>query len=206
VHRRYLGAVSATTGVPVDGFDGAADARVRALTVSPDGSKVYAGGDFNEIGGHGRDGAAELDAVTGEPTDFDPNDGGTVLAVELSPDGSHFYFSTTSNRTFDYVPSGNSPLWTLRTGGDVQAIAASASAIYVGGHFGNFTDPDKVARDRLGAVDPADGTALDWAPGMNSFFGTWALDIAADALLVGGDFTRTGGRDQRHFARYTGTP
>ena len=43
-------------------------------------------------------------------------------------------------------------------------------------------------------------------PGMNSFYGVWAFDIQPNALLFGGDFTRTGGREQRYIARFIGAP
>lgn len=202
----YLVKLSAGDGSLDPTFDARADGGVRAIEVSPDGSKVYPGGDFRSIGGQQRVGIAELDATTGDATSFAPTEGGVVLDVELSADGSTMYCATTSNRTHRYRPSnGNSPLWTLRTGGDVQAIGVADAAIYVGGHFTKFTSLN-VVRVRIGAVDPETGDALGWAPTMNSFYGVWAFDVTDDALLVGGDFTRTGGKDQPYFARFSGTP
>jgi hypothetical protein len=202
----YLAKLSAADGSLDPAFHARADGGVRAIEVSPDGSKVYPGGDFRSIGGQQRVGIAELDATTGDATSFAPTEGGVVLDVELSADGSMMYCATTSNRTHRYRPStGNTPLWTLRTGGDVQAIGVADEAIYVGGHFTKFTSLN-VVRVRIGAVDPETGNALAWAPTMNSFYGVWAFDVTDDALLVGGDFTRTGGMDQPYFARFSGTP
>ena len=93
----------------------------------------------------------------------------------------------------------------MHSGGDVQAIGATADTVYLGGHFTKFTTQN-VERPRIGAVDASTMDVLDWYPGMNSFYGVWAFDIQPNALLVGGDFTRTGGREQRYFARFTGTP
>lgn len=207
VSRPFLASVSASTSQVDLGFQPQPNGNVRALLASLDGTKLYAGGGYSAIGGAPRPGAAELDGGTGVTTSWAPSQGGVVLALALSPDGSHLYFSTTSNRTRDYVPaSSNDPLWVLHTGGDVQAIAATAEAIYIGGHFTKLTSPSNIRRVRIGSVNPADGTATSWAPGMNGTLGTWALRATPTALLVGGDFTKTGGSRQPGFARYSGAP
>jgi hypothetical protein len=207
-NRSYLAKVSAGTGIVDPAFDAQADGGVRALDITPDGSKLYAGGDFHSIGGGSRNGAAELDPASGASTSWDPSEGGVVLDVELSPDGATLYFSTTSNRTHRFEPAtSNTPTWSMHSGGDVQAIAVSPdhSIIYLGGHFGKFTTQN-VDRKRIGAIYASDMTVTDWYPKMNSFYGVWAFQATDDALLVGGDFTRTGGREQRYFARFSGTP
>ncbi len=202
----HLAAVGATSGEVLSGFAALPDATVRALDVAADGALLYAGGDFRRIGGASRNGAAELDPATGAATSFNPSDGGVVLDVELSPDGRYLYFCTTSNRTHRYEPAASStPLWSMHTGGDVQAIAASAETVYVGGHFTKFTTQN-VERRRIGAVRAADAGVVDWNPRTNSFYGPWAMQIVDGGLLVGGDFTSTGGEQQLYFARFSGTP
>jgi len=203
---RYLAAVGASSGTVDLGFTPSPDNGVRALAVSPDGASLYAGGDFKSIGGQARPGVAALSSTTGGATAFAPTDGGVVLDVELSPDGEYLYCSTTSNRTHRYQPSVSStPVWSMHSGGDVQAIGATNDTVYLGGHFTKFTTQN-VERSRIGAVDAWTMNVLDWYPGMNSFYGVWAFDVQPDALLVAGDFTRTGGREQHYFARFTGAP
>jgi WD40 repeat protein len=204
--RRYLAAIDASSGAVDLGFAPAPDAGLRALEISPDGGELYAGGEFKQIGGAARPGVAELSPTTGAATSFAPEDGGLVLDVELSPDGNYLYCSTTSNRTHRYQPAvSDLPVWSMHSGGDVQAIGTTADTVYLGGHFTKFTTQN-VERSRIGAIDAWTMDVLDWYPGMNSFYGVWAFDVQPDALLVGGDFTRTGGRDQPHFARFSGTP
>ena len=202
----HLAAIGAASGEVLPGFSAGADGQVRALDISPDGTKLYAGGDFRQLGGANRQGIAELIASTGSATSFAPADGGVVLDVELSPDGRYLYFCTTSNRTHRYEPAAsNTSLWSMHSGGDVQAIGASADAVYLGGHFTKFTTQN-VERRRIGAVAAADASVLPWNPKTNSFYGPWAIEVVDGAVLVGGDFTSTGGTQQFYFARFSGTP
>src|SRR6266545_1887560 len=206
VARTRLAAVDATTGVVDPAFAPTADAEVRALTVTPDGARLYAVGYFKAIAGVARPGAASLDPTTGAATGFGPSAGGAAIAMALSPDATCFYFSTTSNRTYAYEPAvGNTPVWTLRTGGDVQAVAASASEVYVGGHFTNLP-VEKLSRLHMASVSAATGTATSWDPRPDGAFGVWALTALPGALLAGGDFEKVGGKTQPRFARFTGTP
>jgi hypothetical protein len=204
--RARLAAVNASTEAVDPAFAPAPDAEVRALAVTPDGAALYAVGYFKAIAGVARPGAASLDPTTGAVTAFSPTAGGAAIATALSPDATRFYFSTTSNRTYAYEPAtGNAPVWTLRTGGDVQAVAASATEVYVGGHFTTFP-VDKLSRLHLGSVSAATGAATSWDPRPDGAFGVWALTVAPGAVLAGGDFERVGGRSQPRFARFSGTP
>jgi len=206
VARPYLAAIDSGTGEVDVGFSPNPDGTVRALALSPDGATLYAGGFFSKIGGAQRDGAAVLDPETGWATSFDPGQiGSGVIAVSLSPDGTRFYLSTTGNKTSQYAPaSGNEPLWSIKSGGDVQAIAASAAEVYVGGHFSKLAQ--NYHRNRIGSLDAGTGVPTSWNPGVDSFWGVWALQVTGDSLLVGGDFTRVAGKLQLHFARFSGTP
>jgi hypothetical protein len=170
---------------------------------------VYAVGGFTSIGGQNRNqGAAELVASTGSATAFAPTKGGTVLAMALSPDGSRFYYSTPDNQVFAYAPAlSNAPVWTGKGGGDTQAIAASSSEVYVGGHFSQlWTSGQKFKRSRIGSFRASDGAVTAWNPGADGYMGVWALGITPTHLLVGGDFSNIGGAAQRGFARFAGTP
>ena len=98
------------------------------------------------------------------------------------------------------------PLWVSRHFDSVYSVAITERAVYVGGHFGcqeSPTAPDPwpgldnvgygtgqglagyglgdevVRRDHLGALNPADGKALEWNPGSNSFEGNKAMVATA---------------------------
>ncbi|TDO50087.1 hypothetical protein EV643_105318 [Kribbella sp. VKM Ac-2527] len=204
-----IAALTVANGTPVPGFTAAApNNTVKALLTSPDGTKLYAVGGFNAVGASSRPGAAQLDAATGALTSFAPSAGGAGIAAALTPDGSRFYFSTTSNRTYAYDPAGatpNNPVHTIRTGGDVQAIGASATEIYVGGHFTNLP-VEHLARMHAAAFSVSTGTATAWDPGPDGIMGVWAISVTGSTVTIGGDFLKVGGKTQPGFARFGGTP
>ncbi|TDO47196.1 PKD repeat protein [Kribbella sp. VKM Ac-2527] len=106
------------------------------------------------------------------------------------------------------------PLWISRHFDSVYSIAISEQAIYVGGHMGWAESPTSpqpwpglddvgygtgqglsgyglgdavVKREHLAALNPVDGTALEWNPGSNSFEGDKAMALTPRGLFVGGD-------------------
>jgi hypothetical protein len=112
------------------------------------------------------------------------------------------------------------PLWVSRHFDSVYAVAITERAVYVGGHFSWQESPwapdpwpgldnvgygtgqglsgyslgdQVVRRDQLGALDPANGKALEWNPGANGFAGVTALEATSRGLFVGVDGTTIGG-------------
>lgn len=72
VARPHLAALDADSGHPVS-FDAGVDGPVRALALSPDGRRLYLGGDFESVGGRPAPRLAAVDAATGAPdTSFRP--------------------------------------------------------------------------------------------------------------------------------------
>jgi hypothetical protein len=65
VARSNLMAYNLTTGAIVSTFAPNANGQVRALAVSPDGTRLYAGGDFTTVNGASHQRIAAFDAVTG---------------------------------------------------------------------------------------------------------------------------------------------
>ena len=121
------------------------------------------------------------------------------------------------------------PLWVSRHFDSVYSVAVTERAVYVGGHFGfqeSPTAPDPwpglddvgygtgqglagyglgdavVRRDHIGALNPADGKALEWNPGSNSFEGNKAMEATARGLFVGGDGMYQGGKNTGRVAFY----
>lgn len=111
-----------------------------------------------------------------------------VTDVDFSPDGSYFAVVSTGfvppSGTTGYicdavarfetdVPAPSQPTWINYTGGDtLRSVAITGSAVYVQGHSRWLNNPQ--GRDSAGpgaveargggAVDPATGLALSWAP------------------------------------------
>jgi PKD repeat protein len=121
------------------------------------------------------------------------------------------------------------PLWVSRHFDSVYSVAITERAVYVGGHFSfeeSPTAPDPwpgldnvgygtgqglagyglgdavVRRDHIGALNPADGKALEWNPGSNSFEGNKAMEATARGLFVGGDGMYQGGKNTGRVAFY----
>ena len=201
-----LAALTASTGEVDNTFAPRPDGKVNSLVVSPDGQRLYAGGRFTTVAGVSRPGIAELDPTSGAATSFAPEGGGTVRAVALTPDGSRLFFSTLSNLTWAYDPAqSNTPRYTVKTGGDVQAIAVSATEVYVGGHFGQIIGQPHLDRPRLASFQVSDGTPTDFRVELDSFFGVWTLTVTPQYLVVGGAFENVNGQPQQGFARFSGT-
>ena len=124
----------------------------------------------------------------------------------LTPDGSRFYFSTTNNRLYAYDPAVSSdPVYVVQTGGDTQAILASATEVYFGGHFTNISTY-KTKRNLLASIRVADGSLTAWNPNLNGYMGPWAIAAAPTKLVVGGSITRVGTKAQPGLAFFAGTP
>jgi len=86
IARANLVAIDATTGQLVPGFDPRASDDVNALLRSPDGSRLYAGGVFNNVRGCTTcDRLAMLDPVTGAANPaFGPQPNAAVLKLALA--------------------------------------------------------------------------------------------------------------------------
>jgi hypothetical protein len=199
-----LAAVSQATGAVVTSFVPRPNGTVRVVTLSDDGTRVYAGGGFTGIGGVARRGAAEL-TTAGAVTGFAPAEGGVVIAMDVNPSG-RLFFGTTSNRLWAYDPvDGGVPEYRVRTGGDVQVILAFDDEVYIGGHFTSIPE-QKLNRSRIASFRPSDGVMTAWNPGTNGFQGIWAITRATTStgtyLTIGGDFTRVAGLARRGVARF----
>jgi hypothetical protein len=207
VTRRRIAALDATTRALQLGFNPSSSWTVRAIAVSPDRTKVYAVGGFTSIGGAPRNGIAELRSSTGMATAFEPTLGGVGIAVALSPDGSRVYLSTEHNRLVSYRPTkSNKPIFKWLLDGDAQAIAASATEIYFGGHFVHMTRGAVTAvRHHLGSVSLT-GALTTWDPSADGTMGVWSAVVSATGLQIGGDFAVTGGLSRPGYAQFSGTP
>ena len=111
------------------------------------------------------------------------------------------------------------PLWISRHFDSVYSVAISEVAVYVGGHFAWQESPTSpqpwpglddvgygtgqglsgyglgdavVKREHIGALNPVDGTALEWNPGSNSFEGNKYIELTPRGLFTGGDATTQG--------------
>lgn len=207
-----LAAVSQSTGVVLPTFKPTPDGNVISLTVSEDGSKVFAGGSFTAVSGVPRKGIAEVDAA-GALAPFSPKEGGVTIALDVTPSG-RLFASTSNNRLWAYDTGSDSvPEYVIPSSGEVQGILALDEEVYVGGHFTSFSKAH-LKRVQVASIVTSTGRVTDWAPAVNGWYGVWALGLtrtplspnAAPALSIVGGFGWVSGVSRRGYARFMFTP
>lgn len=164
-----LAAIDVTTGRPVSGWQPAADARVYALTAAPDGSRIYAGGDFRNVNGRTHHRLVALDPVTGADSttwapDVPDNSQASVRAVLAT--ASRVYLGGSFNNV-NQTPRAKLAAVDVVTGALDQTWAP--------------------------AVGPS---GLDLKGNPASLIDALALSSDGGRVLVGGYFSRIGGLTQ----------
>ncbi len=159
VDARNIFAYDITTGNRVASFNHSLNAQGLAITASPDGSRIYVGGDFTTV-----DGVAH----------------------------SHVAAFNTATAALD-----NS--FTANVGNQVRALAASSSALYIGGGYGSG---QRNNADQSGKREPSTGALQPWAPRAENG-AVWAMVLAPDGsrVIVGGSFTTLSGVPRTAWAR-----
>jgi hypothetical protein len=172
------------------------------------GSTIYAGGDFNGIGGQARNHIAALDASTGNATAWNPDaingewDAEVVRVITIS--GSTVYVSgeftgiggqTRNGLAALDASTGNATPWNPNADGRVSALAVSGSTVYVGGGFSSIGGQP---RNDIAALDASTGNATAWNPNVSGSID--ALVVSGSTVYAGGYFTSIGGLTRNHMA------
>ena len=199
--RPFLAALDAVTGRPVTTFQvpSEVDGVVRALVLSPDGDRVYTGGDF---------GLPVVDAVTGElafaVSAADGTDGGRVFDIVVTRSriylGGDFsrvngrYRANIARLSLDGDPD---PSWAPRVRGGVSkgraapvqvvTLSPAEDVVYVGGNFASI-DSTLVqrlpggGRNSILTLDASDGAVRPerFMPTL----GTFSLSLAPFDIAV----------------------
>ncbi len=159
-----------TTGVLNTAFAPNPNAQVEAVVASPDGSRLYIGGDFTTASGANRYRIAAYNTTTGALiTTFAPVLNGGVRAIVATNTtvyvGGAFTvangnarsklaaFSATDGSLLSWAPSANDGVLAM-------VMAPDQSKIIVGGVF---TQINGAAEYGMGAVDPITGATIPWA-------------------------------------------
>ncbi len=149
-----------------------------------------------------------------------------VRDIDFAPDGSYFAVSATGAfgggasvgtlcdtvTRWETTPGATAvqePTWVDYTGGDTTyGVAATGTAIYVGGHMrwennpyqGDQAGPGAVPREGIAALDPVNGLPLSWNPGRTRGVGAQALYATSQGLWVGSDTNQIGGQTHDRIA------
>ena len=216
--RNRLVALNAATGEVDPGWNPDANGAVNALVLSPDGTRLYAGGAFTTVGGTSHPRLVALDAATGVPDPgWDPNANNTVKALALAPDGARLYaggtFTGVRGVARNYLAAvdtvrGLVDPWNPGANGAVNTLLLSSSgnALYTGGAF---TVIGGTVRNRLANIDAATGAVRAWNPNANKEVFSLAFSPGGNVVYVGGDFTTLGNTTRNRLAAVSadaGTP
>ena len=189
-----LAATNLYTGAPVWGLATVTAGSVSALALSPDGTRLYAGGTFTTLGGASRSHLAAVDAATGavDPT-WNPAPDGAVKALAASTHGLFVGggFTQIAGVAQAHVaalsPTGEAdPTWQTTANGRVNALVLTAddTRLYAGG---DFTTIGGRSRNRLAAVITAEGTVdAGWDPDVPVEVRALALSADSGRLYAGG--------------------
>ena len=237
VSRTRLAAVDAITGGLGTKLTLAANQAVRDLALNSTASTLYLAGSFTSISGTVRYSFASVGAASRALTAWNPNIHARGWGVELSPDNATAYLSTADGNESICGAGHESVIAMPATGsgtpavkwhnggdrgcpfasGDINALEATASAVYIGGHLANLCSVKNtsytaacpgqlVTRDHLAALDPATGVPLSWNPGADGIRGVLTIQQIPAGLAAGGDFQHTNAAPHSRFALFPGTP
>lgn len=195
------------------GVNNGGSTQVIKITISPDGDRLVAVGNFSMLGTAAERQLAMLDLSgpsaapsafhTGFFTNTCSSSFDTYLRdVDFSPDGTFFVAVTTgaygganspcdSQSRFEAAATGPNvaPSWVTRTGGDTTySVEVTPSAVYVGGHFRWSNNPFAGDRPGQGAVSRPGLAALDPLNGLPLTWNpTRTLGVGVFDFLYGPD-------------------
>ncbi|HET9771015.1 MAG TPA: hypothetical protein VFS16_09020, partial [Acidimicrobiia bacterium] len=197
---------------------------VKQLVISKDGARIWTGGDFNNLGGQGRNklAAVSRDGTVDPAFNPDPGSGAVIATLTLSEDNSRVYFGGTFDKVMNETrnnlaavdaASGALTPWDPNATGAVSSLTASGSLVYAGGTFSNL---GATPRTLLGALDltdgPGFGSALPFAPRVENVGREESTDVEpaviqavqvspdGSRLYIGGKFDRINGVERTNFA------
>ena len=145
--RANLLSYNLTTGALISGFAPKLNGQVKVITVSPDKTRIYVGGDFTQADGVSANRIAAYSTATGK----------LITAFKA------------------------------RLNGQVAAIAATNSTVYVAGTFS--TAGAGTARARLAAFRASSGALTTWAPRVDDAPSALVITPNQKTIVVGGRFT-----------------
>ena len=208
VNHHRIAALSAADGTLLPSFAASANGTVKALALTPAGNRLLAGGSFLTADGVDHASVVSLSPTTGKVFGTTPNLAFPALAIAADSHAVYVGGGGNGGNVVAYDPGSGARLWHIGTDGNVQALAASGSEVYVGGHFENSCGlvpgaeacARPTARSKLLAVSDQTGKLQAWNPRPNSVHGVFALAASSGPLAAGGDFTKIDQDSQQAFA------
>jgi len=199
--RPKVAAVDATSGAVRTGFASNADRTVFSLALVPGTSTLAVGGNFQSLGGTGRQFLGSVSTTTGAVTAWrPPADCSTcfVLGLDARSDLVYGAVAGPGGRASAWSTTTATRRWSQHGDGDVQTVRIVGDTLYAGGHYApqfGAAGGAQLQRSNIAAMDATTGQVLPWAPLLGgTAFGVWAIAGDRDGLWLGGGFTRVNGQ------------
>ncbi|MGY1741109.1 MULTISPECIES: PKD domain-containing protein [unclassified Blastococcus] len=173
--RANLLAFNLATGALVTGFNHTLNGQGRTITASPDGSRIYVGGDFTTVDGVARGHIAAFSTATGAlVTGFAPTTNGAVYSLAATAStvyaGGNFTSAGGQSRTrlaaFS-ASTGAMTSWAPTANHIVRGIVLNGAGtrVLLGGQFSQISGVPAIA---LASVDTAGGDVRTWDYGITN--------------------------------------
>ncbi|MGY1815622.1 PKD domain-containing protein [Blastococcus sp. SYSU D00820] len=173
--RANLLAFNLTTGALVTSFNHTLNGQGRTITASPDGSRIYVGGDFTTVDGVARGHIAAFSTATGALiTTFAPTSNNAVYALAATNTtvyaGGNFTTAGGQSRTrLAAFNAGNGAVtsWAPTANNTVRGLALTpdGSRVVLGGQFDTVNGTSAVA---VASVNTAGGDTRTWNLGITN--------------------------------------
>ncbi|MFC6934055.1 PQQ-binding-like beta-propeller repeat protein [Actinomadura yumaensis] len=172
VARGNILAFDLTTGNLVTSFNHTLNGQGLRIVASPDGKRVYVGGEFTTVDGKAHSRLAAFDTATGKLVDgFAPKVSNKVRGIAATNGtvyfgGNFFNVNGKSRQRLAAVKASdgsNVDTWKPTADDDevyALAVAPGGSRVIVGGKFQKLNGTQKVG---VGAVSAADGSLTEWS-------------------------------------------
>jgi PKD repeat protein len=195
--RANLLAYNLTTGALITSFARNTNGTVHAVAKSPDGSRLYIGGDFTTVDGQTRQRIAAFDTATGNlVASFAPNVGARVKTIVATSTTVYVggQFTTVSGQQRSRLVAlnpANGAVLAWNPGADytvnAMVMVPDGSRLIVGGAFQNLGGGPAYG---LAAVNPATGGVIAWeatATVRNAGANAAILGLSTDGTYVYGN-------------------
>ncbi|MCW2915157.1 MAG: Conserved secreted protein of unknown function, putative domain [Actinomycetia bacterium] len=172
VNRANILAYDITTGNLITAFSHSLDGQGLRIVASPDGSRIYVGGDFTSVDGQTRNHLAAFDTATGTlVSSFAPSVSARVRAIAATNStvyfGGNFFNVNGSSRTrlaaVTAATGANLSSWRPTADDDevfAMALSPDATRVIIGGRFQTLNGTTHVG---VGAVDGTTGASVAWS-------------------------------------------
>jgi len=178
---------------------------VYSLTLGAKRKAVIVGGSFSGLSGATRRFLGSVYVDQGRATGWNPRPAcDTCVVIDTDVQGDRVVVGTGGSgggRVRAYDAGNGRLLWRVLTNGNVQAVDAYGTAVFVGGHFSQVRGQ---LRTMVAGLNIRNGGLRPFSPRFQGpyFPGLWSVKAGSDGLRVAGAFDGVSGRRVSGLARF----